>query len=526
MAVFRAGDWRCGNCGDHQFEKNLVCRKCAAPKPTVSSNNIVSKAGDWICPNPNCNDVQFEKNAACRKCGTLRPAILTPSVSEFASDRAVGVGVTLSKAAPHVFMHVASGVTLDGTHPTKPVEDWKCKECGDVQNCGLVMCRDCGAPKPTVSSNKQTSKLGDWICPNPMCQDVQFERNLACRRCGMPKPVEVARRHVPDVLAMGMVSDQMQEENWSCHECGIPQAAGCLACSQCGVPKPKVSSNNIVAKKGDWICPNLACRDVQFERNFACRKCGTPKPLGSSRTSMAELQMSSAHLPIGGSSAVVAPEDWMCRECGDHQFARNLACRKCGAPRPKVSSNNISSKLGDWICPNLNCQDVQFERNASCRRCGTPKPPAVTAHAAPRSMPFMFTPHVGILAQGLQPHGHHHGSPMQGYTGGLFADCGLPLSYVSTNKQMLKPGDWICPNHACRDVQFGKNDVCRKCGTSRPMMSSNKQVFKTGDWICPNSACNDVQFEKNRVCRRCGTSRPDNSDGCSAPRMRSRSPAR
>merc|ERR1712217_206618 len=26
--------------------------------------------------------------------------------------------------------------------------------------------------------------------------------------------------------------------------------------------------------------------------------------------------------------------DWICEQCGDHQFARNKECRKCGAPKP------------------------------------------------------------------------------------------------------------------------------------------------------------------------------------------------
>jgi len=29
----------------------------------------------------------------------------------------------------------------------------------------------------------------------------------------------------------------------------------------------------------------------------------------------------------------VPPGDWICQNCGDHQFARNLVCRSCGAPK-------------------------------------------------------------------------------------------------------------------------------------------------------------------------------------------------
>merc|ERR1711862_461372 len=30
--TFTAGDWNCSKCGDHQFARNMSCRKCGAPK--------------------------------------------------------------------------------------------------------------------------------------------------------------------------------------------------------------------------------------------------------------------------------------------------------------------------------------------------------------------------------------------------------------------------------------------------------------------------------------------------------------
>jgi hypothetical protein len=37
----------------------------------------------------------------------------------------------------------------------------------------------------------------------------------------------------------------------------------------------------------------------------------------------------------GGKGGGLPPGDWNCPSCGDHQFARNQQCRKCGAPNPK-----------------------------------------------------------------------------------------------------------------------------------------------------------------------------------------------
>merc|ERR1719194_354883 len=36
----------------------------------------------------------------------------------------------------------------------------------------------------------------------------------------------------------------------------------------------------------------------------------------------------------GAGNQTMMPGDWNCEKCGDHQFARNLSCRKCSAPRP------------------------------------------------------------------------------------------------------------------------------------------------------------------------------------------------
>lgn len=91
----------------------------------------------------------------------------------------------------------------------------------------------------------------------------------------------------------------------------------------------------------------------------------------------------------GGSTANMMPGDWMCPVCSDHVFARNPACRRCGAPKPENAvacslggamppragiSNNQRALPGDWNCPR--CKDLQFARNSQCRMCGCPKPDA------------------------------------------------------------------------------------------------------------------------------------------------------
>merc|ERR1719336_1415686 len=108
------------------------------------------------------------------------------------------------------------------------------------------------------------------------------------------------------------------------------------------------------AKPGDWMCPG--CGDHQFARNAQCRKCGHAKPEGTEAAAAggaAGAMMGMAGGCGGGfggamgggmsamainaatlNAANMKPGDWICQGCGDHQFAKNGNCRKCGAPRP------------------------------------------------------------------------------------------------------------------------------------------------------------------------------------------------
>lgn len=392
------------------------------------------------------------------------------------------------------------------------------------------MCRKCATPKPMLSSNHQASKAGDWICPNPSCKDLQFERNAVCRRCSTPRPFGASHGAAAHSTRTGGVSTYLAlpsspaaqaqaglvnggcgtgpgaatgvnfaPEDWICANCGDHQFAKNIACRLCRTPKPVPPArggSNPSLRPGDWNCPS--CGDLQFERNQACRKCGCPKPalpppsLPPNRSqalpppSLPPNRAQASPLAFAASGNPMAPEDWICSNCGDHQFARNLACRKCAAPKPTMSTNNQASKLGDWICPNPACRDVQFEKNRMCRRCSTPKPQSAQ------------------MAAGSQAHPLHGG----------YRGAGLPLYSASARPVYsgtgpIRPGDWQCPNPQCKDVQFERNTACRLCGAQRPPVASNKQVFKTGDWICPNPECKDVQFERNTNCRRCGAAKPD-----------------
>ncbi|CAE8617506.1 unnamed protein product [Polarella glacialis] len=510
---FKDGDWTCGSCGDHQFGRNNSCRKCGDPKPVVSSNNQLSKAGDWICPNPSCKDLQFEKNQECRRCHTPKPRAVP--------DYGRAAPLVYGKGAPHDYGRAAPpdygrGAPVHDYGRAAPPDYGKGAPY-DHGKGGYVPPAYAGYAPPTYAlpayvpipaysapppaASGRGYKPGDWICP--ACGDHQFERNQSCRKCQGPKPSHyAAAAHAPlPPVAAAPSGKGFKEGDWSCPACGDHQFERNQNCRKCSEPKPQpgyahpppvaAAPSGKGFKEGDWSCP--ACGDHQFERNQNCRKCGEEKP----PPSYDQIFPVAAAAPSGKG---FKEGDWSCPACGDHQFERNQNCRKCSEPKPQpgyahpppvaAAPSGKGFKEGDWSCPA--CGDHQFERNQNCRKCGEPKPPQgppVAAYSA------------------------HHPA----YSAPLPVEYRSPPAAAGAPPASFKPGDWTCSN--CGDHQFSRNESCRKCSMPKPQLSSNQIAMKPGDWICPNDSCADVQFARNGECRRCGTPKPDD-------RERSRSPPR
>jgi len=120
------------------------------------------------------------------------------------------------------------------------------------------------------------------------------------------------------------------------------------------------------AKPGDWQCQ--ACGDHVFARNSNCRKCGAPRPEGAGLPvgagcgsgglfgARAGMMGGGGGGKGGGLGGGMQPGDWACPACGDHQFARNSKCRKCGCPKPEAertgrerSRSPIKQRMGTAI---------------------------------------------------------------------------------------------------------------------------------------------------------------------------------
>ncbi|CAK0903238.1 unnamed protein product, partial [Prorocentrum cordatum] len=118
--------------------------------------------------------------------------------------------------------------------------------------------------------------------------------------------------------------------------------------------------------------------------------------------------MSGGQVVTGGGFVLQnRPGDWNCPGCGDHVFAKNSTCRRCGAPKPEGVTQAVTggpatvggpggsfvlqNRPGDWTCPN--CGDHVFAKNDVCRRCGTVKTPDITQATLPQQpAPVMGQP--------------------------------------------------------------------------------------------------------------------------------------
>ncbi len=271
----------------------------------------------------------------------------------------------------------------------------------DLDNLNFVLSNQERRESTADGTQKQLEKntkfkSGDWMCPN--CADHQFAHRIQCRRCAAPKPFTFPPSFPP----------LMRQGDWICPHCSDLQFASRSICRHCGMARASLPSPplhtflppipflsptllpSINMRPGDWICPN--CGDIQFASRSCCRKCSTPRPSSSPLPPHSSSSPSSPSSPSplpNKNTTVKRPGDWICPNCGDHQFASRTVCRQCATARPPSSS--IPSALsthssrgapsappvtttmreGDWVCPN--CGDLQFASRSLCRMCACPK---------------------------------------------------------------------------------------------------------------------------------------------------------
>ncbi|KAH7824704.1 uncharacterized protein MONOS_935 [Monocercomonoides exilis] len=180
--------------------------------------------------------------------------------------------------------------------------------------------------------------------------------------------------------------------------------------------------------------------------------------------------------------------DWACPNCQFMNYARRVACFKCGASkdgtegvapaqvRPSAGTEGTAIRPGDWVCQA--CRAINFaKRLYDCYSCGCPR----------GARPIGFR---GGFRGGMR-------GGFRGRRGGFAAAAGFPA-----RRRRITPreGDWFCT--ACSTHNFAFRDDCRKCSAARSptarMVTKEEAIAgyvpREGDWECPSCKARNYAF--------------------------------
>lgn len=159
----REGDWKCSECGEHNFKRRTVCRGCPNVNPKNAEEN--EHPGDWKCVN--CTEHNFARRKTCRKC-------------QLTKEQAV-------------VAHAANEKADKSNRPANWKRgDWICEKCEEHNFASRLSCRKCNKFRegshtiPGENGLPSNWKPGDWWCGN--CGDHQFASRINCRKCGSLRP--------------------------------------------------------------------------------------------------------------------------------------------------------------------------------------------------------------------------------------------------------------------------------------------------------------------------------------------------
>jgi len=171
---------------------------------------------------------------------------------------------------------------------------------------------------------------------------------------------------------------------------------------------------------------------------------------------------------IGNGQVDLPPGDWICANCGDHQFARNETCRKCHSPKPE------SAKQAAFAVPNAWGGDAWGGAMTGGAAAGSPLQDTVPASPAEVEQFLilnMVEPHAQAKFRGMDPKAQRlviNKGSLEGArdpTAAFISRC-AQIEKIARGQVMVPPGDWIC--NSCGDHQFARNESCRKCGAAKP----------------------------------------------------------
>jgi len=334
-----------------------------------SVNRIVTQGvslapGDWLCPG--CLDTQFARNASCRRCGITK--------ENGAESIQTAAGMDMTAAVMSGAMGTSAMPNLENVIPATPQEVEEFLILNPVEEHAQLQFRQMdpkgqrmvinrgkmeGARDPTAAFMGRLKSVkktitgqvqlapGDWICSG--CGDLQFGRNKECRRCGIEKP--------PSAAVPGPITSCKFCQAGHCWNHGpaaqvaAAQMQGMPGMSMQGMPRMQAAHPNLDSGP---LAHTLPADPVEVEQFLllnpveahAQQKFRNLHPkiqrlvinkgtLEGARDSTAAFigRMVSVE-KIANGLVQIPPGDWICYNCGDHQYSRNESCRKCGSGKP------------------------------------------------------------------------------------------------------------------------------------------------------------------------------------------------
>jgi len=378
---YRPGDWKCTACGEINFARNDTCRKCGTHRDVGAAPLDPSAADAMAVINNYLSQYDFEDRA--KETFRSLPPHLMQQVMDAGGfeDARVPTAVLVSR------INKAKQGTL-GEQNMLP-GDWLCPSCGHHNFCRNTTCRSCGAPNTGGSSvgsagmmvpqimsggmGGKGGKGGKWGGEKRFAdQQFGFAPQAKARRMDSGGGGGIMAKIQQFFLKMGIQQHAIDqffslppEAQTSVMEAGPlenardptgvlisrmakvrpgGQSMGGFQMQMPQIQMPRQAPQGY-SSPGMGMDPETWLSQYTLEGHAADTFRGLSPDLQQlimDAGTLADARDPTAVLVSRINKAksgmlqplMTMPGDWNCPQCGDHNFARNTNCRRCGFANP------------------------------------------------------------------------------------------------------------------------------------------------------------------------------------------------